>query len=120
MVGVCSLMDRLVCCDGGGRDQDRQKSVHWRRHNIWVSVYRCINCYSVPILSVPISYRSMYVSIPSDSKVTCVKLVIRGHELCEYDYQYVLQQDTLKSKLGQRKARKDLLRIEMKLAEYLG
>ena len=60
------------------------------------------------------------MSIPSGSQVTCVKLVIRGHEVCEYDYQYVLQQDTIKSKLGQRKARKDLLRIEMKLAEYPG
>ena len=58
--------------------------------------------------------------IPSACKATCIKLVIRGMELCEYDYQYVLQRDadSFQTKLGQRKARKDLLRIELKLVEY--
>lgn len=58
--------------------------------------------------------------IPSDCTATALKLVIRGYELCEYDYQYVLQQESLQTKVGQRKARKDLLRVEQKLAEHPG
>lgn len=64
--------------------------------------------------------RSLYIYIPSDCKATCLKLVIRGHELCEYDYQYVLQQDSLHTKLGQRKSRRDLLRVELKLVDFPG
>ena len=33
---------------------------------------------------------------------------------------YVLQQESLQTKVGQRKARKDLLRVEQKLAEHPG
>lgn len=64
--------------------------------------------------------RSLYIYVPNECKAKSVKLVIRGHELCEYDYQYVLQQDSLHTKLGQRKSRKDLLRVELKLVEYPG
>lgn len=80
-------------------------------------------CCSTGILDTVISFnsltRSLYLCVPSDCKATSLKLVIRGHELCEYDYQYVLQ-DSLQTKLGQRKARKDLLRIELKLVDYPG
>lgn len=64
--------------------------------------------------------RSLYVHVPNECTATSLKLFIRGHELCEYDYQYVLQQDTLLTKLGQRKARKDLLRMELKLVDHPG
>ena len=71
---------------------------------------RCVLCF----------IRSMYVCVPSDCTATSLKFVIRGYELCEYDYQYVLQQESLQTKVGQRKARKDLLRVEQKLAEHPG
>ena len=64
--------------------------------------------------------RSLYIYIPSGCKVSCLKLVIRGHELCEYDYQYVLQKESLLTKIGQRKSRKDLLRVELKLVDLSG
>lgn len=64
--------------------------------------------------------RSLYIYIPGGCRVTGLKLVIRGHELCEYDYQYVLQQESLCTKIGQRKSRKDLLRVELKIADLSG
>ena len=67
-----------------------------------------------------LQHRSLYLCVPSGCTATSLKLVIRGHELCEYDYQYVVQQDSLQAKLGQRKARKDLLRVEQKLVDYPG
>ena len=65
---------------------------------------------------------SLYAYIPSGCKGTCLKLVIRGQELCEYDYQYVMQSDadSFQTKVGQRKARKDLLRTQIKLTEHQG
>lgn len=66
--------------------------------------------------------RSLYLRVPGVTAATCLKLVIRGQELCEFDYQYVLQQEgeSFQAKVGQRKARKDILRTELKLVEHPG
>ncbi len=69
-----------------------------------------------------ILHSSVYVKFPESSTATSIKLVIRGQELSEFDYQYVLQQDeeNFQTKISQRTARKDILKTELKLAESLG
>jgi len=61
----------------------------------------------------------VYAKFPSTCLAQTLKLVLRGHELSEFDYQYVLQQDqeNFVTKLGRRRARKDILKREIKLAE---
>ena len=51
-----------------------------------------------------------------------MRLVFRGVEISEYDYQYVDQatQDQFVSKVGQRTAKKDIVKAEIKLIEYPG
>ena len=67
-------------------------------------------------------YRSLYLRTPRDCTATSLKLVLRGLELSEFDYHYVIEQETdsFQSKLGHRKARKDILRTEVKLVEHPG
>ena len=49
-------------------------------------------------------------------------MVFRGLEISEYDYQYVDQatEDRFVSKVGQRTAKKDIVKAEIKLIEYPG
>lgn len=64
----------------------------------------------------------MYVKFPAACSATSLKLVLRGHELCEFDYVYVLQEDeeTFQTKVGHRTARRDILKRELKVAENVG
>lgn len=51
-----------------------------------------------------------------------LRLHVRGYEISEFDYQYIHQQgeDTYMPKVGQRKAKKDIARADIKLVEYPG
>ncbi len=64
----------------------------------------------------------MYVCLPEPTPCTSLRLQIRGYEISEYDYQYVevTGEDTFMPRLGQRKAKKDIVRADVKLAENQG
>ena len=64
----------------------------------------------------------MYLCIRTPTPSRAVRLVFRGLEISEYDYQYVDQaaQDQFVSKIGQRTAKKDIVKAEIKLIEYPG
>lgn len=64
----------------------------------------------------------MYLGIRQAVPSNALRLHLRGYEISEFDYQYVQQQgeDTFLPKVGQRKAKKDVVRADMKLAEYPG
>lgn len=51
-----------------------------------------------------------------------MRLVFRGVEISEYDYQYVDQptKDQFIAKVGQRSAKKDIVKAEIKLIDYPG
>ena len=67
-------------------------------------------------------YSSVYVCIRTPTPSRTVRLVFRGVEISEYDYQYVEQaeQDKFVAKVGQRTAKKDIVKAEIKLIEYPG
>ena len=64
----------------------------------------------------------MYLCIRTPTPSRAVRLVFRGLEISEYDYQYVDQatEDQFVSKIGQRTAKKDIVKAEIKLIEYPG
>ena len=66
--------------------------------------------------------RSVYLCIKQAVPSHILRLHLRGYEISEFDYQYVQQQgeDTFMPKVGQRKAKKDVVRADMKLVEYPG
>lgn len=60
--------------------------------------------------------------LPEATPCRCLRLQLRGYEICEYDYQYVevVDEDTYTPRVGQRKAKKDIVRADMKLVESPG
>ena len=67
-------------------------------------------------------YRSVYLCLHEATPCRSLRLQLRGYEISEYDYQYVEQvdEDTFLPRVSQRKAKKDILRADLKLIEYPG
>ena len=66
--------------------------------------------------------RSVYLCLHEATPCPSLRLQLRGYEISEYDYQFVEQvdEDTYLPRLSQRKAKKDILRADLKLIEYPG
>lgn len=66
--------------------------------------------------------RSVYLYLPEPTPCRYVRLQLRGYEISEYDYQYVevSDEDSYTARVGQRKAKKDIVRMDMKLVESPG
>jgi len=60
--------------------------------------------------------------MPISSPCKVLRLQLRGHEISEFDYQYLDQvdEDNYAMKLSQRKAKKNILKADLKLIEYPG
>ena len=66
-----------------------------------------------------IACRSVYLCVKKKVESKSLKLVLKGYEISEYDYQYIHQHNetTFMPKVSQRTAKKDVVKVEFKLVE---